>query len=605
MMANTPHTNARVSPRWAWLWGALGLAAVVAGFHGRAVTHGLFLDDWAHYTQLQEAGWTLQELVAACRLELNGGVLEAWWIPEVTLRFFRPVSFAVLKAVYTLSGWSPEAAHIASVCWHFVVCVLLWRLIVRLGIRPWQAWAATALFAFHPAHVPTVQWIASQTELVVSMLVLGAMHCYLSLRGWQAGRFGAQTDAAEHEVAEPGALRAWLWGGLGLALFALAMGSRENAVMLPFVLLAVEPWLGRRGRGRAIVWLVLAGALMAGYLWLRSVALGGMALPPRPYVVPPSDSDFLLHVVAKAAYYVLGEYLLVPCVPLGGISYLQQAPLLLWGATIVVLFVLGVFVWMRRGRLIAWLAPVCLLGFMAPVLPAFESPHHLYLPGIGWAMSVALGLDWWLESGKQRRVGRVARLSVFGVVALATTLLFATFTHLSSETIDAAQTVEDAVIREVATAPDALEDGDTIVFANLPMIAHYVKHGVESRTGLRDLRVVALTWAPHLLQVRGPASAERPDARTLELRLGEGEYFAGPFAKLIEESTGRPLAERIAEPIEMDGYRVELLGETVADGLRFVFDEPIVRDGRHLFFGSRARFAFQLQRYEDLPGSAE
>ena len=29
-------------------------------------------------------------------------------------------------------------------------------------------------------------------------------------------------------------------------------------------------------------------------------------------------------------------------------------------------------------------------GFLLPVLPAFESPHHLYLPGVGWAVAAGL-----------------------------------------------------------------------------------------------------------------------------------------------------------------------------------------------------------------------
>ena len=61
------------------------LAALIGGMHGRSVTHGLFLDDHAHLRQLQECGWSLRELTDACRLELVGGVIDIWWLPETTL----------------------------------------------------------------------------------------------------------------------------------------------------------------------------------------------------------------------------------------------------------------------------------------------------------------------------------------------------------------------------------------------------------------------------------------------------------------------------------------------------------------------------------------
>src|SRR5690606_19138750 len=91
-----------------------GLALVIALLHGGSLGYGLYLDDWAHFRQLRAADWSLGGLVDACRLELVGGAIEMWWLPETTLRFFRPVAFGLMKLVYTLSGWSPVAAHAAS-----------------------------------------------------------------------------------------------------------------------------------------------------------------------------------------------------------------------------------------------------------------------------------------------------------------------------------------------------------------------------------------------------------------------------------------------------------------------------------------------------------
>src|SRR4030095_14791751 len=92
--------------RAAMILAGLGLIGLIAGLHGRSVTHGLFLDDHAHYKQLRECDWSLRGLTDACRLDLVGasGYIDLWWLPDVTLRFFRPVAFALMKVTYTLSG---------------------------------------------------------------------------------------------------------------------------------------------------------------------------------------------------------------------------------------------------------------------------------------------------------------------------------------------------------------------------------------------------------------------------------------------------------------------------------------------------------------------
>ena len=113
----------------------LSLAALIAVSHGRSLRYGLFMDDYAHFRQLQECGWSIGELAAACRLELVGGILETWSMPDITLRFFRPLAFGLMKLTYSLCGWSPGVMHVASLVWHLAVTLLLMSLLRRLGAR--------------------------------------------------------------------------------------------------------------------------------------------------------------------------------------------------------------------------------------------------------------------------------------------------------------------------------------------------------------------------------------------------------------------------------------------------------------------------------------
>jgi hypothetical protein len=555
---------------------------------GRAVTYGLFMDDYAHYRQLRDCGWSLDELTRTCHLELIGGVIELWWMPECTLRFFRPVAFGIMKLTYTLSGWSPLAMHVASLTWHLVACALLMLLLRRLGTRRQLAWGVAALFAIHPAHVATVQWIASQTELIVTALLLGALLCWAEFRGWPSGRAVVNPEQPSR-VRRP-------WGWACAVLFALALGCRENAIMFPLVVLAVEPLVQRRHWRAALPLFAVFGITIGAYLAMRWYYLGGVALPPRPYVVPPTDPDFFRYVLDKACYYLLGEFLLVPCVPIGGLAYFRERPLAFYGLALLIAVVLAALFVRNRRRTAAPLGLACLLGFMVPVLPAFESPHHLYLPGIGWAIVAALLLQGISPNGGEleKRSAKLRRAAA-GLVIIGSGLVFGVTTHLFGLALDTAQAVEDRVADEIATAPRPVEDGDTLYIANLPVIAHYVKLAVEERTGARNLRVVALTWSPRLLGMATPSELTPIDARTIEVRVADDRYFSGPLRLLIEQASGgeSPVA---LQPARHENFTVEVLeaDDRGVSAMRFTFDHPLAQTGVHLFWGSRTLWAYQL-----------
>jgi len=584
---------------WQLLTAYALLAALIVGLHGTALRGGLFMDDYAHYKQLRESDWTLAGLAQACRLELVGGVIQLWWLPETTLRFFRPVAFGLMKLTYTLTGWSPVALHAASLGWHFAVCVLLMMLLRRCGATLWLAWAVAGLFALHPGQVATVQWIACQTELMVTALLLGATLCYGRFRAWPG--FGT------------GAAGAAIGGGV---LFALALGCRENAIVFPLVMATVDAtlwWQRRRlrtggdaphptaARGRSTC-LVLSFytvilAIIVVYLAVRGCILGGNSVPPRPYVIPPTAPDFVRFILDKTWYYLLGEFLLAPCVPIGGLPYLQARPLMFYGLTALVLALLLVVVLRCRREPAGVLAPAWLLGFMLPVLPVFVSPHHLYLPAVGWALVVMLilrGLGA-VHSEPDASAARRRRRVMWITVALVGTA-FGTATFYFGLAIETGVGVEDCLTEELAAAPSGLHDGDTLYIANLPVLGHYVRLALEQHTGRRGLRVIPLTWSPRLLGPATPTELIWIDDRTIEIRVADDRYFAGPLGLLVREATGRDVPDEVDRLADL-GFRVRVLERDVGGiaALRFEFSRSLGAPGVHLFWGSRTRWACEVR----------
>jgi len=90
----------------------------------------------------------------------------------------------------------------------------------------------------------------------------------------------------------------------------------------------------------------------------------------------------------------------------------------------------------------------------------------------------------------------------------------------------------------------------------------------------------------------------RPDSDLWDnIRLkGEG-YFSGPLGRLARELRGDDGLLQPGKSARGAGYTVELLerNEHGISALRFTFDEPPGRDGVHLFWGSRTRWAFEIQ----------
>ncbi|MBN2448201.1 MAG: hypothetical protein JXO22_15845 [Phycisphaerae bacterium] len=575
------------SPRRYYILAALAFGAVTAVIHGGALRHGLFMDDFAHFNQLRECGWSLRGLVDACRLELVGGIIDLWWLPETTLRFFRPMAFGLMKLAYTLVGWNATAMHVVSFGWHMAACLLLLALLRRLEVPPLRAWLLTTLFAIHPGNVATVQWIACQSELMVTTFSLAAVLCIAHYRGWRE---------YATPVIEGAARRSFWWLVAACAFFVAALGCRENAIMLPAVVAVGEFVHWRQKRGRPALWLLgLLGVIAVGYLGVRAYYLSGAALPPRPYVYPPTDPGFVRFVFDKFGYYLLGEFFLVAVVPIGGLPYLREQALVFYAGYALILAMILLLAWQHRKRHSGLLGAAWLAMFMLPVLPAFESPHHLYLPGVGWAIIMAGLLE--VLGG---RVGEAVRHRRRFLPGLAITLCLVLFTLLDHTytyfALDTAQSVESRVADELATAPSGLHAGDTLYVANLPLIAHYAQLAVRRQTGIDNLRVVPLNWAPRLLGVATPSELTIIDDRTVEIAISGDRYFSGPSGSLISESTGVPLPKKIAEPLQCKDFTVQLIEQDEAGitRLRYVFHEPLSRPGVHLFWGSRTRWACEV-----------
>jgi len=187
------------------------------------------------------------------------------WLGIEVVRFWRPVSTALLAFETQLFGARPLPYHLVHLAVHLLNAVLLWRVAAGIerrvrggdGSTPGLApIAAAGLFALHPLH-PNAVWIASFATL------FGATFQLLALAEYQRFR---DTGRRRRLAA-------------ALAATVLALGSYEAAAALPALLVAHEHLLGRGRRGlrdhaRSAAAYLPFLVLGAGYLVFRSRLFG-------------------------------------------------------------------------------------------------------------------------------------------------------------------------------------------------------------------------------------------------------------------------------------------------------------------------------------------
>ncbi len=307
---------------------------------------------------------------------------------------YRPLVTISFALNYAMGGLRPIGYHVVNILLHAGVSLAVYALGCRLLLTRGGATVAAALFAVHPLHTEAVAGIVGRADLLMALGVLLALHGYL--RGGRAGRLGS------------------------LAAFALGLLSKEQAVMLP-PLLVLADLHARMQSSRSPRWAALVrGSLirlspyvgiLGVYLSLRIWVVGKLVLRAgvlaasfldNPLVHAPSETRVL------TALAVGGRYLML-CLwpfPLSPDYSYNQIPLatslfdgrvllaaLLWGSLIA----LGVRSGMRGSSAAGFFVLFTLVTFF-PVsnllfpITTIMGERLFYLPSVG--LSWLAGLGW-------------------------------------------------------------------------------------------------------------------------------------------------------------------------------------------------------------------
>ena len=156
--------------------------------------------------------------------------------------------------------------HLTSLLLHLAVTLLVYCLGAAVLREKWTAALGALFFALHPIHVESVAYISASADLLVACFTLISLLAYHRFRQ-EGGHFG--------------------WLIVSLIASALAMLSKENGLMLPWLVVAYEVFRGSPEDTtlsyRRFFWSVPYFGLVGAYLAVRTF-LFGLNLGPGPDV---------------------------------------------------------------------------------------------------------------------------------------------------------------------------------------------------------------------------------------------------------------------------------------------------------------------------------
>jgi len=148
---------------------------------------------------------------------------------------------------YWVDRWfeAPAALYAVSLALH-ILCVWLVYALGAWRLVGWRISAvAAAFFAVQEGHQEAVMWVSANVELLMFLFGVLSLLCWVRVVERKSG---------------------WWWYAASLASFAVALLSKESAVV--FAALLMLPLLGAQAPRRALLWWLPFGALAAADLWL-------------------------------------------------------------------------------------------------------------------------------------------------------------------------------------------------------------------------------------------------------------------------------------------------------------------------------------------------
>ena len=338
---------------------------------------------WIYWPALH-GGWLWDDntyLAQNPLLQEPGRLWKAWFQPGSFIEYY-PVEQTVQWVQWQLWGQDTLGYHLTNVGLHFLSALLVWRLLIKLGLR--FGWVGGLLFAVHPMMVESVAWICELKNTLMLPFFLLAVCSWI-------------------DYAQGGQRKDYL---RALAFFLLAMLCKISVAPFPVVLLLFAWW--RKGRVRWDDVIASAPFFILSLILGALTAWCGTAYLQSQYqnaaVIDVGGFFFRLALAGQTlAFYFVKCFWpadLMPIYPQWNVDPTAPLQYLPW----IVLAAALYWLWRRRrswgrhallglGFFILMLGPF--LGFVPISYMSFTwiMDHFLYVPVLGIVGVVVAGME--------------------------------------------------------------------------------------------------------------------------------------------------------------------------------------------------------------------
>ena len=309
-----------------------------------------------------------------------------YWTKQQYAGIYRPFVVFSLSVDYAIwKRWAPgfRLTNLAVHAINGVLVFSLYQSIAGAGIVPL---IAMIIYLVHPVHTEAVTTIVGRSELFAACFLLAAWLLF------RQGRTG--------------------WAALA---FFLALLSKENAIVLPAILLLTSP------RGRRWIRLLPMIFVALAYLAMRYSVLGGLGIPLSAQYMG-GRLTYFERLLTSGRVFI--EYLILTFYPLhlaGDYDYnaIPIANFVDWdawlGLVLIAATVVTAYFYRHRNRAVSLGLSFALIAFIPAsnwIMPIsiLMAERFLYLPMIGLALVGAAALSQ-LEDRRLRRLVGIGALS--------------------------------------------------------------------------------------------------------------------------------------------------------------------------------------------------
>ncbi len=164
--------------------------------------------------------------------------------------FYRPIQILTYLIDYQIWGLNPMGFRLTNLFFHLINGLLVLYLFKLFGFQHWLAFLTALFFTIHPVQIEAVTYISGRGDL---LFLFFSLLCFISFC-WGHTRH-----------------KGWFLGSL--LLFPLAFFTKENAIVLPFIM-ALYIWLApsntqKKPSQTTYLTLLLLMAMSVGYASYR------------------------------------------------------------------------------------------------------------------------------------------------------------------------------------------------------------------------------------------------------------------------------------------------------------------------------------------------